>query len=187
MTAKRVTVMQSKTNPSDEFRAVLEKTQGVEASLAKVNKLASDSAVEQQTLEAAGDLSDLTTVGRITSLSTISRAAAIQITLRGKEFEAAKIALVDASEAFIRTVLGPRGRDLESRALAKVEGALKQLFPDKDALRAAAYQSGDLQQVAAIRAQLTLGSYDADCAMRRAKELLEAYSAIEAFEQKQLG
>jgi hypothetical protein len=173
-------------NATQELESALEKCEAIEASLTKEKKLLEDSAAELNALQKTIEVSDVGQLQRMTTLLTIAQVGGSRRTYRHQEFADARKALVDVSRQFVGTVFAPRLRQLESRAIAKVEKKLGQHFPDKDALRSAVQHSTEMLKLAPIQAQTVIQDYSTDGGMRLAKGLLEAWSAADAFEADQL-
>jgi hypothetical protein len=178
--------MTTKTTPSADIESALDKCESIQTALAKEEKLLRDSTAEQNSLQKTIDISDPVQLQRMATLLTIAQVGGPRRTYRHQERETALKALRDLSQSFLSKTLAPRLRDMEARALAKVEGKLKQHFPEEDALRSAANHSTELSALARIRALAVIDDYGIDEAMRQAKRLLEVWKAADAFEQQHL-
>lgn len=175
-----------RTNPSDELKAHFAAVENIGASLAGEAKLLRTSADEQHALLHTIDISNSVQLQRMTELLTISQVGQARRTHRHHEMETAQKALIDASAHFVKTALVPRCQQLESRALARVEGKLKSHFADEDALRSAAYSSRELSELAPIKDSAIIRDYGTDTSILVASRLLKAWSAADAFEAKYL-
>ena len=178
--------MNPKTNPADELKTALDKCEAVEASLIKEANLLRDSASEFRALQSTIDIADTAQVQRMTTLLTISTVGTPRRTYRHAENEAAQKALVEACQTFSSKVFGPRLRDLQARALAKVKGKLKPHFPHEESLLAACEHSPELSALAEIAGHQVLQDYTPGGAIRQAHILLEAWSAADKFAARYL-
>jgi hypothetical protein len=173
-----------KTNPSDELKAHLAAAENIEASLISEAKLLRESADEQNALQRTIDISDFGQLQRMTALLTIEQVGQARRTYRHQECDSALKALVDSSQDFLGKVFSPRLRDLEARAVVKVEAKISKHFTDKDALRSAVQHSTEFQVLGPIQKAAHMFSYQTDDAVRLAKILLEGWRAADAFESK---
>jgi hypothetical protein len=175
-----------KNNGNHELQSALKECEAIQASLLKEEKLLKDSAAELNSLQRTIDISDVGQLQRMTILQTISQVGSPRRAHRHKENETALKALVATSQSFVSKVFAPRLRDLNARAVAKVEGKVKQHFPDKEALQAAVQHSTELLALAPILRCAVIRDYGVDGAIRQAELLLEAWSDADAFEQQHL-
>ena len=178
--------MERKTNLTDELQAALDNCEGIEASLTKEQKMLSDSAAEQNSLQRTIDISDPGQLSRMTTLLTISAVGSARRTYRHGENATAQTALIAAASKFAKDHLATRCRQLEARVRANVEKKLKPHFADTDALQSAASQATELAALAQIQSRIVITDYSSGGAIGRSKVLLDAWSAADAFEAKYL-
>jgi hypothetical protein len=175
-----------KKSTTEQLQSGLGKCQGIKAAIAKDEKLLADSTTELAALEVSADLSNGSTLGQLSKLQTIVMVAPKRLAARREEFSAAKKTLLAECGSFIATAFGPRYKDLEGRAVAKVEANLKPFFGEEHGLRQAAYGTKELSALEPLKAQTFLRDADPEDAMRLAQELLDAWHAAEAFGKEYL-
>ena len=173
-------------NHSDGLRAVLETCERLTDNLASQKKVIDGGNAELHSLKKTIDLSDAGQVARMTHLLTLETVGNDRRAYLLQEMPDSLGVLVTANREFASNTLQPRCRELERRALAKLEEKLKPHFPDADARRAAAMHSTEMMALAPIQAQVVIRDYGADGAVRQAKVLLESWQAVDAFEAAHL-
>lgn len=178
--------MKDKTIPTADLESYLEMCQRIAADMARVRTLLTNSAAEFPALAASADLSNDATLNQLSKLQTIVTVAPKRLEALQQELSAAQRVLLDAAQSFIQIHFAPRCNTLKARALEKVERKLKHLFPDQDALRAAAYGTKELSHIGTIQQRAVINLFNPEEAMPYAQELLEAWRAADAFEQQEL-
>jgi hypothetical protein len=143
--------MKAEIDQSGELKADLDKCESIEASLVSEAKLLRDSADERDALQKTIEISDSGQLARMTTLLTISQVGQDRRTFRHQERDSALKVLVDSSQSFVSKVFAPRLRDMEARAVVKVEGNMSKHFSNKDSLRSAVQHSTELQALGPIK------------------------------------
>ena len=178
--------MKDKTIPTADLESNLEMCQRIAADMASVRTLLTNSAAEFPALAASADLSNDATQNQLSKLQTIVTVAPKRLEALQQELFAAKGALLDTAQSFIQIHFAPRCNTLKARALENVERKLQHLFPDQDALRAAAYGTKELSHIGLIQQRAVINLFNPEEAMPYAKELLESWRAADEFEQREL-
>ena len=178
--------MLTKTNTTDALKAAMDAVEGLTALSAKQKQANDDAVREGAALRNTIDLADPDQVARMSYLLAIESVGNDRRLHLAQELDDAQTALVLANRQFAQAPLGPRCRDLEARALARVEKKLRPLFPDADSLRTAAFGSTELQALRPIWERVTIQDYGLEAAVRVAKGLLQAWADADAFERKHL-
>jgi hypothetical protein len=175
-----------KKNTTHELKSDLANCQRIEATLARDKKLWTDSTAELSALARSADLSNDSTVAQLSKLQTIVTFAPDRLDAHRREFDAAQKGLLDGCQNFVSKVFSPLCQQLEIRSLEKVEGKLRKLFPDEEALRSAALHSTELVQLATIKARVMNDTFAPEDAMRKTESVLDAWREADSFEQQYL-
>jgi hypothetical protein len=169
-----------------EIESALDNCRRLETRIDRDRKMMADANTELHALKHTADLGNESTLGRVSQILAIQAIGPERSSAHYREFDSARTSLIQVCNAFIKTALGPRYRELERRALAKVGKQLQASFTDPDSLRTAAHHSSVLTELRPIEAATVQNMLQVESREKLAERSLRAWSDCEAFENKHL-
>ena len=169
---------------SDDIKSALAKRTALVLEIQDLGRRRREIADKVANLELTCDLDDAAALGKITGLCATAEFLPRRIENREQALENFDDELLKTCHDFIMQTLGPRLRNLEARAIAKVKAKLKPNFSDDTDLDAAIAKSSLVKELEDIQAGTQIQHNPAGKVIVYAHVLLKSWKDAAAFESK---